>query len=188
MVKIEKLYGLRRLINSAIFCFLTAGSLYAATGGKDSITEWREWISPQQDYLDKVESLMQRGNEIEMQQTADLQDAINKKDQYLGDNIIIQNTGKLSAIVDALKALTPPKEFNEYHEKIIVAFQFTQMANEATSKKDAVTIKDCGNKAMASEIEALESIKKLYSSHGAPLQIIDSIDRGIASYKQKLAL
>ena len=178
---------MKKLFCVAIFCFLAAGSGYAEMGDKD-MTKWHEWITPQQDYLDKVESLMDRGNEIEMQQSTDLQDAINKKDQTLGDNIIIQNTGRLSAIVESLKEITPPKEFKEYHDNIISAFQFTRMANEATSKKEIANIKDYGNKAMFSEIAALESIKKLYLSHGAPQEIINSIDRGIASYKQKLAL
>ena len=179
---------MKKLFCVAMISFLAAGAVYAETDVQDNFAKWREWITPQQDYLDKVESLMERGNEIEMQQAADLQDAINKKDQALGDNIIIQNTSKLSAIVDALKAITPPKEFKEYHDKVTEAFQLTQAANEATSKKEVSNIKDYGTKAMVAEVEALESIKKLYSSYGAPPEIIHSIDRGIASYKQKLAI
>ena len=178
---------MKKLFYIAMICFLAAGSVHADMGDQDNFAKWREWITPQQDYLDKVESLMERGNEIEMQQAADLQDAINKKDQALGDEIIIQNTSKLSAIVDSLKAITPPIEFKEYHDKVTEAFQLTQAANEATSKKEVSAIKDCGTKAMVAEVAALESIKKLYISHGAPPTIIDSIDRGIESYKRKLA-
>ena len=66
--------------------------------------------------------------------------------------------------------------------------EFIEVHHEATLKKDLFNIKDCGNKAIVSELDAMDSIKKLYSSHGAPSQIIDSIDRGIASYKHRLAL
>ena len=61
-------------------------------------------------------------------------------------------------------------------------------SDEINSKKAVGRGKEYGNKAAQSELEALESIKKLYISHGAPSAIIDSIDRGIASYKKKLAI
>ena len=187
---------MKKLFYIAIFCFfvvsisvsiLYTGFAHAEQIRENSFMKWREWISSHQDYLDSIESLMKKDNEIEMQQAVDLQDAINKKDKALGDNILTQNTKRLSAIVATLKALTPPKEFKDYHDKITTVYQLKQMANEATLKKNLFNIKDCSNKAITAEIEAMESIKKLYISHGAPSQIIDSINRGIASYSQRLA-
>ena len=68
---------MKKLFCVAIISFLAAGTIFAANADvQDNFAKWREWITLKQDYLDKVESLMERGNEIEMQQAADLQDAM----------------------------------------------------------------------------------------------------------------
>ena len=170
----------------AILCFFTAGALHAETGEGDGFAKWREWITPQQDYLDKVESLMEMSKKLALKQNSELQEAIKKNDMESGEKVLADTTKKLSAIVDLLKALEPPAEFKEYHEKVVEAYSYRLKANEATIQKDIVNIRNDTNTAMMSEIAAMESIKKLYTSHGAPQQIIDSIDRSIDSYKNRL--
>ena len=175
-----------------VLAFFTAGAIlknlsYAEEPvTQEGVKDWKEWIDGKKDYLGKVESLMQESKEAAIQQDTDLKEAIDANDRAAGEKIIDETSKKLSAIVAELKLLNPPEEFADYHEKVIAAYKYRQMANEATLKRDIANIKSYGNMSMAYEIEAMEDIKKLYISRGAPQQLINSIDHGIESYRQRL--
>ena len=185
---------MKKAFCGAIFCFsvlLAAGVIlnsvsYAEPAVQIGLKGWKEWIDDKKDYLGKVESLMQESKEAAIQQDADLKEAIDAKDQAAGEKIIGETSKKLFAIVAELKLLNPPEEFKDYHEKVIEAYRYRQMANEATLKRDIANIKSYGNMSMAYEIEAMECIKKLYISRGAPQALVNSIDHGIDSYRQRL--
>lgn len=168
----------------SLFIILAACNLYAAD---DGFSKWREWITAQQVYLDKVESLMEMSRKLALKQNLGLEEAIKKNDTESGEKVLVDTSKKLSAIVDLLKALEYTAEFKEYHEKVVEAYGYRLKANEATVQKDVINIRNYTRAAMMAEVEAMESIKKLYTSHGAPSQIIDSIDKSIDSYKNRLA-
>lgn len=158
----------------------------AALAKNEGFPKWREWISAQQGYLDKIEAIMAKGKDVAIRQNADLQDAMKKDDRLRGEKIIDDATKKLARINDELKAIIPPGEFKEYHTKVLEAYKFRQMANEAAQAKDVLNIRNNNYSAITSEIGAMESIRALYISHDAPKQIIASIDKSIAAYKQRL--
>jgi hypothetical protein len=167
---------------------LASEACHAGLVKKDSSSRWRDWIGSKQGYLYKVEAFIERGDEIVIEQNADLEEAISSKDKILGEGAIAQTSGKLSAIIDALQALAPPEGFTEYHAKIVEAYTYKRLANDATLSKALLKIRDYSHKAMSSEIEAMEALRRIYIDHGAPNAIINSIDRNIAAYRQKLVL
>ncbi|MFA6321729.1 MAG: hypothetical protein WCY36_07735 [Candidatus Omnitrophota bacterium] len=168
---------------ATFFVIFSASYIYA---GEGDVSKWREWITSQQDYLDRVESLMNMSKKLANVQNSQLQEAIKKSDNELGEKILVDTTKKLSSIVDLLKALESPVEFKEYHENVVKAYMYRLKANEATLKKDVLSIRNNTHAAMASEIAALESIRSLYVAHNAPPQIIDSIDRNIEAYNKRI--
>ncbi|MDD5428065.1 MAG: hypothetical protein PHI58_02385 [Candidatus Omnitrophica bacterium] len=168
-----------------IFPVLFASAVLCAA--QDDVSKWREWITAQQAYLDKVESLMDMSRKLALRQNSELGAAIKNKDTVTGEKVLADTTKKLSAIVDLLKALEPPAEFKEYHEKVVEAYTYRLKANEATIQKDIINIRNFTHTAMMSEIAAMESIRKLYISHDAPLQVIESIDKNVEMYKKLLA-
>ena len=172
-----------------IFCTITLFSIFLASSvfaEEDNISKWREWITAQQSYLGRVESLMEMSKKLAVKQNSQLEEAIKKSDSELGEEALADTTKKLSSIVDLLKALEPPAEFKDYHENVVKAYVYRLQANEATLKKDVINIRNHTHAAMMSEIAAMESIKELYIIHDAPSQIIDSIDRNIEAYKKRL--
>lgn len=148
--------------------------------------EWREWIRAKQDYLGSIELRMKDGRDMAILQAAGLNEAVRNKDEAAGEKVIADTSKRLYGIVEDLKAITPPPEFKEYHEKVIDSYRYRQMANEATLNKDMIKIRDNGRRAAIAEIEALQCIRQLYIKHDAPPQIIDSIDAGIAADKRAI--
>ncbi len=172
-----------RIIFAILLMLFTAPRAHAE---ENNFSEWREWISAQQSYLNKIESLMDMSKKLAIRQNAELQAAINKNDTESGDKLLTDTTKQLSAIIDLLKALEPPLEFKDYHEKVIEAYGARLKANEAAIQKDVINVRDRSRSAMMSEVEAMESLRRLYLSHKAPPQVIDSIDKNIEAYKKRL--
>lgn len=185
---------MKRLSRIAVICGLLlfvsgamANVVCAEPAAGNNVTEWQKWITSKGEYLSKVELLMKEVREAVVKQNAALQEAIKNNDTELGTKAINETTQKLSAVVAELKLLNPPEEFKEYHTSLIEAYQYRQTANEATLKNDTATIKEYGNKTIASELAAIESVRKLYSARGAPQQLMDSLDKTIATAKERLA-
>lgn len=167
-----------------------AESRYISSDAKDTHKElssaaaWESWYENIKDYIERIEAIDKKSKEAANQLNIKLQAAMQKRDNELARQVLIESGERLGALLKEVKALKPPQELEIYHAKAVASYDYMKKANEAVLRNDKDSVFAYNNAALVSLIESLEELKEVYISHGAPKEYIESLAAIIKKYNQ----
>ena len=148
---------------------------YTALTEENSDISWREWYDSIGNYIKSMSLIMNKGKQVATSADDRLTMSVQNDDKIKGKKIITETGDSLSTITVELLELDPPQELREYHQKIIEAYEYRKLANDAMLRDNLDDYYMYANTAISSEIESLEELIELYQSHGAPEGLINDL-------------
>lgn len=156
----------------------------ASPASQETNAAWEGWYGTITDYYDKLQAILNKSQEVGTRIEGILSEIQEDKDMQEHEVTTKALISLDSSIIEELKALTPPAGFKVFHQKQIEACERLKMSAQAILKKDKNSALDYFRKSTIPVVEALQELKRIYSEHSAPQEVIAEIDNQITQYSE----
>lgn len=174
------------LILSMVLVCIFSNQVYTGLVEAGNALSWERWYKSMSNYLDAMTAIINKGKQIAMRQDSRLSKAMQEDDRELGKGVVAETGKTLSAIIVELLELKPPQDLREYHQKVLDAYKYREMANDVMLRDNLDDYYMYINTAIISEIESIEELMRVYNNHGAPAELIDALHTITQALKEEL--
>ena len=137
--------------------------------------EWKEWFRDKKEYLRDINVLMQEAVDIEGEATLAIQRALNNNNYLSAQKVNRETAGRVQRIINQMQALSPPRELQAYHGKLIASCEYVIKALAALMKdKSAFAAYKVTSITFA--FDAIRELRSLYNEHGASQESLDRLN------------